>query len=207
MPKPQEATTLRGVHHLALCTEDMKATVDFYADVLGLPLVHAMKVPAGLGTGPKNRGNPPYERIRHYFFDMGNDSLLAFFEIPKGAEPRHNRNAIGAMQHCAFVVTPERFRELEERLKKAGVDYIGPILQLPGLTGIYFMDPNGIRLEFACQPADGDDPAVIACVKQTKAQAGEELATLPGATKDWIARRVAALPEQPATVHQVEEQQ
>src|SRR5262249_10374768 len=25
--------------------------------------------------------------LRHYFFDMGNDSLLAFFEIPKGKEP------------------------------------------------------------------------------------------------------------------------
>jgi len=48
--------------------------------------------------------------VRHYFFDMGNDSLLAFFEIPKGKEPPGNRNAIGAMQHCAFVVTAERFR-------------------------------------------------------------------------------------------------
>jgi catechol 2,3-dioxygenase-like lactoylglutathione lyase family enzyme len=59
----------------------MKATIDFYVEVLGMPLVHAMKVPPGLGTGPGNRGNPPYERVRHYFFDMGNDSLLAFFEI------------------------------------------------------------------------------------------------------------------------------
>ena len=116
------ASTARGVHHLALCTEDMKMTVDFYVDVLGFPLVHAMKVPPGLGLGPKNRGNPPYEEIRHYFFDMGNDSLLAFFEIPKGAEPKGNRNAIGAMQHCAFVVAPERFRALEERIKKAGID-------------------------------------------------------------------------------------
>jgi len=27
----------------------MKATIDFYVDVLGMPLVHAMKVPPGLG--------------------------------------------------------------------------------------------------------------------------------------------------------------
>jgi catechol 2,3-dioxygenase-like lactoylglutathione lyase family enzyme len=182
---------LRGVHHLALCTDDMKKTVDFYVDVLGLPLVHAMKVPAGLGTGPKNRGNPPYERIRHYFFDMGNDSLLAFFEIPKGAEPPHNRNAIGAMQHCAFVVTPERFKDLEQRLKKRGIEYIGPVLQLPELMGIYFMDPNGIRLEFACQPADGEDPAVLDCVRQTRDELSEELATLPGTSSEWIHRITA----------------
>jgi catechol 2,3-dioxygenase-like lactoylglutathione lyase family enzyme len=184
----------RGVHHLALCTEDMKATVDFYVDVLGMPLVHAMKVPPGLGTGPQNRGNPPYESIRHYFFDMGNDSLLAFFEIPKGAEPSGNRNAIGAMQHCAFVVTPQRFKDIEERLKRAGLEYIGPIPQLPGLVGIYLIDPNGIRLEFACQPADGESQAVIECVRQTQEEVAQELATLPGASEEWIARRVAGLP-------------
>ncbi len=198
-------STARGVHHLALCTEDMKMTVDFYVDILGFPLVHAMKVPPGLGTGPKNRGNPPYEEVRHYFFDMGNDSLLAFFEIPKGAEPKGNRNAIGAMQHCAFVVTPERFKLLEERLKKAGIEYNGPIPQLPGLLGIYFMDPNGIRMEFACQPADGERPRVIDCVLQTKAEAGAELATLPGATKEWLARRLAPLPEHHAAVQAEEE--
>jgi hypothetical protein len=91
---------------------------------------------------------------------MGNDSLLAFFEIPKGKEPAGDRNAIGAMQHCAFVVTLERFREVETRLKSRGIDYRGPIPQLPGLLGIYFYDPNGIRLEFACQPEDGEAPAV-----------------------------------------------
>ena len=185
----------RGVHHLALCTDDMRATVDFYVDVLGMPLVHAMRVPAGLGTGPKNRGNPPYERVRHYFFDMGNDSLLAFFEIPPGKEPRGNRNAIGAMQHCAFVVTPARLREIEERLRARGIDYIGPVEQLPGLVGLYFFDPNGIRLEFASQPEDADTPEVIACVRQTKTEARAELAALPGVSDEWVERRLAALVE------------
>jgi hypothetical protein len=88
------------------------------------------------------------------------------------------------MQHCAFVVTAERFREVEARLKAHGIDHIGPIAQLPGLLGIYFYDPNGIRLEFACQPEDGQDPAVIPCVTQTKAEARAELATLPGVTPE-----------------------
>jgi catechol 2,3-dioxygenase-like lactoylglutathione lyase family enzyme len=117
--RPLLSPTTRGVHHLA--TDDMKGTIDFYVEVLGMPLVHAMKVAPDLGTGPGNRGNPPYEQVRHYFFDMGNDSLLAFFEIPKGKEPAGNRNAIGAMQHCAFVVTAERFREVEARLKSRGI--------------------------------------------------------------------------------------
>ena len=185
----------RGIHHLALCTDDMKMTTEFYTRVLGMPLIHAMKVPKGLGTGPGNRGNPPYEEIRHYFFDMGNDSLLAFFEIPKGKEPKGNRNAIGAMQHCSFVVTPQRFKEIEERLKKHNIPYNGPIPQLPGLSGIYFYDPNGFRLEFACQTEDGEAPDVIACCSQTQDECGGELATLPGVDQAWVKEMTKALPE------------
>jgi hypothetical protein len=82
------------------------------------------------------------------------------------------------MQHCAFVVTAERFREVEARLKSHGIDYIEAIAQIPGLFGIYFYDPNGIRLEFTCQPDDGEAPAVISCVTRTKAEARDEPATL-----------------------------
>lgn len=189
--KQGEAFT-RGVHHLALTTEDMKMTADFYVTVLGMPLVHAMRVPAGLGTGPANRGNPPYEEIRHYFFDMGNDSLLAFFEIPKGAEPATNRNAIGGLQHVAFTVSKSRFDDIQQRLEKHGVAHSGVIPQLPGLLGIYFYDPNNIRLEMACQPDDGEAPDVIACNTQTKAQARAELESL-GADAAWLDRMMMAM--------------
>ena len=163
----QRPSATRGVHHLALNTEDMKATVDFYANVVGMPLVHAMRVPPGLGTGPGNRGNPPYEEIRHYFFDMGNDSLLAFFEMPRGAEPRVKRDALGGMQHVAFAVTPAQFAALQARLKKAGVAVDGPLDILPGLVSVYFLDPvNGIRLEACCQPAAGEKPGVVDSVRQ-----------------------------------------
>jgi hypothetical protein len=81
------------------------------------------------------------------------------------------------------------------RLKSRGIDYIGPIPQLPGLLGIYFYDPNGIRLEFACQPEDGEMPAVIPCVTQTRAEARAELETLPEVTRDWIEERLATLPD------------
>jgi catechol 2,3-dioxygenase-like lactoylglutathione lyase family enzyme len=169
---------MRGIHHLALNTEDMRTTVDFYTRVLGMPLVHAMKVPPGLGAGPGNRGNPPYEEIRHYFFDMGNDSLLAFFEIPRGAEPRAKRDGIGGMQHVAFAVTPRQFAALQTRLKEAGVAWDGPIDVLPGLVSIYFLDPNGIRLEACCEPAKGEAPGVVGSVRQTREQAAKELQSI-----------------------------
>jgi catechol 2,3-dioxygenase-like lactoylglutathione lyase family enzyme len=179
----------RGVHHLALNTDDMRATVDFYTRVVGMPLVHAMKVPPGLGTGPGNRGNPPYEEIRHYFFDMGNDSLLAFFEMPRGAEPKAKRDAIGGMQHVAFAVTPRNFAALRKRLSQAGIAYDEPIDILPGLISIYFLDPNGIRLEACCQPAARDKPRVIGSVHQARSAARAELQTIEAR---WAAATIAA---------------
>jgi catechol 2,3-dioxygenase-like lactoylglutathione lyase family enzyme len=177
-----------GIHHLALNTDDMKTTVDFYVGVLGMRLVHAMKVPPGVGTGPGNRGNPPFEEIRHYFFDMGRDALLAFFEIPKGAKPKGDRDAIAMMQHVSFAVAPESQARLRQRLEANGVAYQGPIEVLPGVHSIYCFDPNGVRLEFSCQPADGNgEPRIVAGQWQTKAVALAELRTL---TQDraWLDR-------------------
>ena len=188
---PAMATT-RGIHHLALTTEDMKATTEFYVNVVGMPLVHAMKVPPGLGSGPGNRGNPPYEEIRHYFFDMGNDSLLAFFEIPAGEKPQTDRDAIGGMQHIAFVVTPTKFKDIQSRLLQHRIEFDGPIDILPGMQSIYFFDINGIRLEACCQPADGESPAVIDCVLQTKQIALDELRTT-GADEAWLEAMTANL--------------
>jgi len=187
--RPPAALATRGIHHLALNTEDMRLTVDFYTRVVGMRLVHAMKVPPGLGTGPGNRGNPPYEEIRHYFFDMGNDSLLAFFEIPRGAEPKAKRDAIGGMQHVAFAVTPKNFAALRRRLREANVASDGPIDILPGLVSIYFLDPNGIRLEACCQPKARDKPRVIGSVRQTRQQARKELETIERA---WAEATIAA---------------
>lgn len=188
-------TQFFGVHHLALNTDDMKMTVDFYAGVLGMPLVHAMKVPPGLGTGPGNRGNPPFEEIRHYFFDMGRDGLLAFFEIPKGAKPKGDRNALGNMQHVSFAVTPETQARICARLKERGIPYDGPLEVLPGVFSIYLFDPNDIRLEFSCQPRSGEmEPAIVPQVTQTKAQAMKELRSLSG-DEQWLAWASRALPE------------
>jgi catechol 2,3-dioxygenase-like lactoylglutathione lyase family enzyme len=182
-----------GVHHLALNTDDMRMTVDFYSGVLGMPLVHAMKVPPGLGAGPGNRGNPPFEEIRHYFFDMGRDGLLAFFEMPKGAKERGDRNALGAMQHVSFAVSPKTQQDICARLDAHKVRYDGPLEVLPGVFSIYVFDPNDIRLEFSCQPSDGEGaPSVIPQVTQTKEEAMMELRSLTD-DKTWLARATANL--------------
>src|SRR4026209_2435641 len=103
---------LRGIHHLAIVTEDMRGTLDFYVRVLRMPLVHALttantathgkgappfraipplfphprgRPPTPPAPAPRGRGPPPFRAIPHLFLDRGGDSLLAFFEDPKGA--------------------------------------------------------------------------------------------------------------------------
>jgi len=184
----------RGIHHLALNTDDMKMTIDFYAGVLGMPLVHALRVPPGVGVGPGNRGNPPFENLRHYFFDAGGDTLVAFFEMPKGAKQQGDRNALAAMQHCSFTATQERFEQLVQRLRDAAVPLIGPIPVGAQTWSVYFMDPNGIRLEFSWQEDDGEDVRVAQRWTQTRA---ETLAELRSVSDDhaWLDHVTRHLPE------------
>ncbi|MFM9971032.1 MAG: VOC family protein [Burkholderiales bacterium] len=199
MENPVRATKtqlgLRGVNHLALVTEDMKLTMDFYAEVLGIRLVHAMKVSDGLGTGPENRGNPPFERIRHYFFDMGNDDVLAFFEMPKGVKAQTDRDALGGMQHVSFTASHDGFIEVKRRLDARAIPYLGPIdIFGKRAQSMYFFDPNKIRLEVTWHRSGPDDPTVIDDLVMTKKGAREELETLFD-DPEWIERHIAHLPD------------
>lgn len=170
----------------------MKRTLDFYVGVLGMPLVHALKVAPGLGTGSGNRGNPPFENIRHYFLDAGDDSLLAFFEIPKGAKPKGDRDAIGAMQHVSFAVSEERFHQVKANVERAGLPCLGPINVGCETYSIYFYDPNGIRLEFSHQRQA--QPRVIERWRQSRREALQELQTL-SSDQSWLEAMIAHLPE------------
>jgi glyoxylase I family protein len=174
----------RGIDHLAFVTDDLPATMDFYTRVLGMQLVHVRRVPF-----ERDRGQPPYDNLRHYFFSMGNDSLLAFFEYPKGLA-KQIRDLPGGMQHVAFHVAPERFDAAVERAKGCGVDVIGPVPLGGRFWSAYFYDPNGIRLELATDRS-GEDRSVVESVLQTEDEARAELATLfadPAEVERWLAR-------------------
>jgi len=164
--------TLRGVNHLALVCSDMRRTVEFYTEVLGMRLIKTIDLPAGLG--------------QHFFFDMGGGNALAFFWFPDAPDPVPGisapvtlpgmgewKTAIGSMNHVAFDVPEEKFLDYHAKLTGKGVD-VSPILDHddspmgvapalhPGVfvRSFYFKDPDGIMLEFACwrrvmgQPGD-----------------------------------------------------
>ena len=172
----------RGIDHLAIVSDDMPTALDFYTRVMGFQLVHARRVPF-----EADRWQPPYDNLRHYFFDMGNDSLFAVFEYPKGLA-KQVRDHVGGMQHVAFHVPPEKFDAMIERVKGCGVHVIGPVPLGGRFWSAYFLDPFGIRLEFATDRS-GTARSVVESVRQTEAEARAELETLfsdPKEVEKWL---------------------
>jgi catechol 2,3-dioxygenase-like lactoylglutathione lyase family enzyme len=173
----------RGIDHLAVVSDDMPTAMDFYTRVLGLRLVHVRRVPY-----EQDRWQPPYDNLRHYFFDMGNDSLFAVFEYPKGL-PRQLRDHVGGMQHVAFHVPPEKFDGLVEHVKACGVEVRGPVPLGGRFWSAYFLDPFGTRLELATDRS-GVQQGVVDSVLQSEEEARAELETLfsdPAEVEKWLA--------------------
>ena len=130
------ASTGGGVHHLALICADPERTIRFYQDLLGFPLVELFE-------------NRDYPGSSHFFFDIGNRNLLAFFDFPGlGLEPVPE--GLGGVQHVAISVTPAVFEASKVRLTEAGCAYRGPDLGVE--ESIYFKDPDGIQVELIRQP-------------------------------------------------------
>jgi catechol 2,3-dioxygenase-like lactoylglutathione lyase family enzyme len=174
----------------------MKATTEFYMQVLGMPLVHALRVPPGVGVGPGNRGNPPFENLRHYFFDAGGDTLLAFFELPSSEVGVGDRNTIASMQHVSFTTTKTQFEAMQARLNAHQIGFIGPVCVGVKTWSIYIFDPNGIRLEYSYQEDDPDRLDGVHVVErwtQTRDEILDELQTLP-VDAQWLKSMTSHLP-------------
>lgn len=152
-----------GVNHVALVTDDMAMTVDFYCNVLDMKLIKTVDLPGGNG--------------QHFFFEAGPNVGIAFFWFPDapprapGIASRHldygklgNRTAVASMNHLALDIPGDRFEEYIERLDSRGVKYFllnhedterhrtTEVTESTWVRSIYFNDPNGILLELATFP-------------------------------------------------------
>jgi len=149
-----------GINHLALVCRDMEETVKFYTEVLDMPLIKTINLPDG---------------GQHFFFDCGGDTALAFFwwaNAPAAAPgiaavedfPTKPMSAVGSMNHVAFEVPEDRLQDYCDRLQAAGVPTLPMVINHDDspsgvsaklhegvfVRSVYFRDPNGIMLEFAC---------------------------------------------------------
>jgi catechol 2,3-dioxygenase-like lactoylglutathione lyase family enzyme len=127
------SSSARGLHHAALLARDVEETINFYQGVLEFPLTEVIE-------------NRDYEGSTHFFFDLGHDNLLAFFDFP-GLDVGEYAEVLGGLHHLAISVAPEQWARLRARLDDAGVAYL-----LESETSIYFRDPNGARIELIADP-------------------------------------------------------
>jgi catechol 2,3-dioxygenase-like lactoylglutathione lyase family enzyme len=127
------ASTARGLHHTALVSSDVERTVAFYQDVLGFPLTELID-------------NRDYPGSSHFFHDIGNGNLLAFFDFP-GLDLGPYAEVLGGLHHVAISVDPARWEELVARLAEAGVEH-----EVHSGVSVYFRDPDGARIELISDP-------------------------------------------------------
>jgi catechol 2,3-dioxygenase-like lactoylglutathione lyase family enzyme len=123
----------RGLHHFALLCSDVERTVRFYQDVLEFPLTELIE-------------NRDYAGSSHFFFDIGNGNLLAFFDFP-GLDVGPYAEVLGGLHHMAISVDPERWERLVGRLEAAGVEH-----EVHSGVSVYFRDPDGARIELIADP-------------------------------------------------------
>ncbi len=126
-------STARGVHHIALLSSDVEKTIDFYQGVLGFPLTELFE-------------NRDYKGSTHFFFDIGNGNLLAFFDFP-GLGLGPYQEVLAGLHHLAISISRENWEAARDRLAAAGVETM-----VIDESSMYFSGPDGERLELISDP-------------------------------------------------------
>ena len=127
------ASSARGVHHVALLSSDVEATIRFYQELLEFPLTELFE-------------NRDYQGSTHFFFDIGHGNALAFFDLP-GLDLGPYAEVLGGLHHLAISVERERWERIRARLAEAGV-----AVHEEGGTSLYFPGPDGERIELIADP-------------------------------------------------------
>ena len=144
-----------GIHHLAICTKDIKAQIKFYTEVVGMEL-EALYWMHGV------------ENTFHGFLKLGDSSSIALVQNPQigEIEPQIGVShpqwtganvAPGAMQHFALNVDTEAdLLAMRDRVRSHGYWVMGP-LDHGFCKSIYLAAPEGIMLEFSTSEGNAID--------------------------------------------------
>ncbi len=135
--------SLSRIHHVAYRCRDAKETAEFYRDLLGMEFTTAFSEDHVPSTGE-------YDPYMHIFLDCGGGNVIAFFELPNQPDMGRDTNTPEWVQHIAFEVpSVDALLAAKEHIEAKGIDVVGPTYH--GIfRSIYFFDPNGHRLELAC---------------------------------------------------------
>jgi catechol 2,3-dioxygenase-like lactoylglutathione lyase family enzyme len=132
--------TIKGLHHNAFRCRDSEETRKFYEDFLGLPLAHTLEI-------HETKSGRKTDTL-HTFYEMGDESYLAFFEAPD--MPFSFKKQKDFDLHIALEVSAKTLKRMFEKGKAAGIDTRG-ISDHHILHSIYFRDPNGYVIELTAK--------------------------------------------------------
>ncbi len=171
---------LKRIHHVAYRCRDAKETVEWYSRVLGMTYTTAFAEDHVPSTGA-------YDPYMHVFLDCGGGNVLAFFELPQQPEMGRDANTPEWVQHLAFEVEDlNALLAAKAHIEAQGIEVLGPTYH--GIfRSIYFFDPNGHRLELACNIGKPEQYAEL-----------KDLA--PGMLDEWS--RTKRAPRQAAWLHE-----
>src|SRR6266852_8488567 len=128
---------VQGIHHITFVGSNRQTTIDFYQEVLGMPLVI-------------DQPNLDVPGETHLYFDAGDGRLVTFFVRPtRENDPTANPEGIGNLHHLALTVSRSTYTQVAQRLNERSIWNTGNI-DRGFMDSIYFRDPNGQLLELAC---------------------------------------------------------
>ena len=149
---------IEKIHHVAYRCIDAKQTVEWYQKYLHMNFVLAIAEDNVPSTGAPD----PY---MHIFLDAGQGNVLAFFELPTQPAMGRDENTPKWVQHLALQVgSMDELLAAKARLEADGIEVIGPTNHTI-FKSIYFFDPNGHRLELACNVGTPEMMAQLDAVK------------------------------------------
>ncbi len=170
--------TIQRIHHVAYRCKDAKETVAFYQDMLDMDFLLAIAE----DEVPSTKAADPY---MHIFMDAGAGNVLAFFEIPNSPPMGFDSNTPDWVQHIAFEVeSMDALMAAKQKIEAAGIEVIGPTDHTI-FKSIYFFDPNGHRLELACNT---NEPGMLEELKRVAPDMIEEWSRTKKAPKHaaWL---------------------
>jgi catechol 2,3-dioxygenase-like lactoylglutathione lyase family enzyme len=126
-----------------------------------------------------------YDPYMHIFLDCGGGNVIAFFELPNQPEMGKDPNTPAWVQHIAFEVADlDALLAAKAHIEAQGIDVVGPTFH--GIfRSIYFFDPNGHRLELACNIGTAEQHAELKRVAPLMLQEWSETKKAPRHA-DWL---------------------
>lgn len=169
---------IKGVHHVAYRCRDAKRTIGFYTKALGLKFTMAMSEDRVPTTGAEC----PY---MHIFFQMGDGSHVAFFDLAKADPMQLDPNTPPWVQHLALEVPDAAaLQAAAQRLRDYGVEVIGPV-DHHIFQSIYFHDPDGHRVELTYRTETADAMRALAEIKDDMVEEWSRTRK-PSARAAWV---------------------